>query len=196
MANYGTIPTSSSPGSSTKLEYISRAKERIKDGLGTRRPWKVMFNFRSFNFPGNLSDALARVRKNIAYFTMNYALVVLIILFLSLLWHPVSLIVFIVMGVAWVFLYFLRDEPLVVLGRTIDDRVVMIVLGVLTIFFLLLTHVTWNVLVSLLVGVVVVLIHGVTRKIDDLSLDEETTGLMSSTHAAGAGDGAGAGPSS
>ncbi|KAG6782087.1 hypothetical protein NC652_008170 [Populus alba x Populus x berolinensis] len=196
MANYGTIPTSSSPGTSTKLEYISRAKERIKAGLGTRQPWKVMFNFRSFNFPGNLSEALKRVRTNIAYFTMNYAMVVLIILFLSLLWHPVSLIVFIVMGVAWVFLYFLRDEPLVVLGHTIDDRVVMIVLGVLTIFFLLLTHVTLNVLVSLLVGVVLVLIHGVTRKTDDLFLDEAATGLMSAPHAAAAAAGAGAGPSS
>ncbi|KAF9685170.1 hypothetical protein SADUNF_Sadunf03G0026600 [Salix dunnii] len=195
MTNYGTIPTSSSPGTSTKLEYISRAKERVKAGLGTRRPWKLMFNFRSFNFPGKLSEAAARARTNIAYFTMNYALVVLVILFLSLLWHPISLIVFIVMGIAWVFLYFLRDEPLVVLGHTIDDRVVLIVLGVLTIVFLLLTHVTMNVLISLLIGVVLILIHGVLRKTDDLLLDEETTGLMSTPPAAGASVGAGS-PSS
>ncbi|KAJ6348229.1 hypothetical protein OIU76_004659 [Salix suchowensis] len=191
MTNYGTIPSSSSPGTSTKLEYISRAKERVKAGLGTRQPWKVMFNFRSFNFPGNISEAVTRARTNIAYFTMNYALVVLIILFLSLLWHPISLIVFIVMAIAWVFLYFLRDEPLVVIGRTIDDRVVLLVLGVLTIVFLLLTHVTLNVLLSLLIGVILILIHGVMRKTDDLLLDEETTGLLSTAPAAGASVGAG-----
>ncbi|CAK7356844.1 unnamed protein product [Dovyalis caffra] len=187
MTNYGTIPTSSPPGTSTNLEYISRAKERIKAGLATRRPWKVMFNFRSFNFPGSLSEAFARVRTNIGYFTMNYALIVLIILFLSLLWHPISLIVFIVMSVAWLFLYFLPEEPLVVLGRTIDDRVVLVVLAALTIIFLLLTDVTLNVVISLLIGVVLVLLHGVLRRTDDLFLDEEATGLMSATRTQAAG---------
>ncbi|KAM1296665.1 hypothetical protein ACFX2I_023477 [Malus domestica] len=59
-----------------------------------------MFNFRSFNFPSSFSDAFGRVRSSVAYFRMNYAIVVLLILFLSLLWHPIFLIVF------------LRDEPL------------------------------------------------------------------------------------
>ncbi|KAJ9179312.1 hypothetical protein P3X46_011119 [Hevea brasiliensis] len=186
MTTYGTIPTSSSPGATTNLSYISRAKERIKEGLGTRRPWKIMFNFHSLRLPANLSEALARVKTNAAYFRMNYAIIILIIVFLSLLWHPISLIVFIVMMAAWLFLYFLRDEPLVVFGKTIDDRVVLIVLGVLTIVFLLLTHVTLNVLVSLLIGVVVVVVHGIIRKTDDLFLDEEATGLMS-TSGAGAG---------
>ncbi|KAJ8756068.1 hypothetical protein K2173_024615 [Erythroxylum novogranatense] len=178
MTTYGTIPTSSSPGVSTNLEYISRAKERIKAGLGARRPWKVMFDFHSFKLPANFQEALARVRINVAYFRMNYAMIVLLILFLSLLWHPVSLIVFIVLMAVWLFLYFLRDEPLVVFGRMIDDRVVLIVLSILTIVLLLLTHVTLNVLVSLLIGVVVVLVHGMMRKTDDLFLDEESTGLM------------------
>lgn len=186
MTTYGTIPTASSPGASTNLEYISRAKERIKDGLGTRRPWKLMFNFRSFNFPANFAEAVTRVKTNTAYFRMNYAIIVLIIVFLSLLWHPISLIVFIIMMAAWLFLYFLRDEPLVVIGRTIDDRVVLIVLSVLTLVFLLLTHVTLNVLVSVLIGGVVVVVHGVIRKTDDLFLDEEATGLMSTNVGAGA----------
>ncbi|GLT55943.1 hypothetical protein SLA2020_290240 [Shorea laevis] len=180
MTTYGTIPTSSSPsGPSTKLEYLSRAKERIKEGLGTRRPWKLMFNLRSINLPGNFPEALTRIRTNLAYFRMNYAIIVLIVLFLSLLWHPVSLIVFLVMMAAWLFLYFLRDEPLVVFSRTIDDRVVLIVLSILTIVFLLLTHATLNILVSLLIGAAVVLVHAAFRRTDDLCLDEEAAGLMS-----------------
>ncbi|GKV35729.1 hypothetical protein SLEP1_g43956 [Rubroshorea leprosula] len=180
MTTYGTIPTSSSPsGPSTKLEYLSRTKERIKEGLGTRRPWKLLFNLRSINLPGNFPDAVTRIRTNLAYFRMNYSIIVLIILFLSLLWHPISLIVFLVMMAAWLFLYFLRDEPLVVFSRTIDDRVVLIVLSILTIVFLLLTHATLNILVSLLIGAAVVLVHAAFRRTDDLLLDEEAAGLMS-----------------
>ncbi|WVY99709.1 hypothetical protein V8G54_025779 [Vigna mungo] len=171
MTNYGTIPTSSSP--STNLDFISRAKQRVKEGLATRRPWKIMFNFRSFSLPAGFSDAVRRVRENVGYFQMNYAIVVLIVLFLSLLWHPISLIVFVVLVAAWLFLYFLRDEPLVVLGRMISDRVVLVVMAVLTIALLLLTGAVSNILVALLIGVVLVVAHAAFRRTDDLFYDEE-----------------------
>ncbi|XP_061346131.1 PRA1 family protein F3-like [Gastrolobium bilobum] len=171
MTTYGTIPTSSSP--STNLEFISRAKQRIKTGLGTRRPWKIMFNLRSFGLPGGVSDAISRIRVNIGYFQMNYAIIMLLVLFLSLLWHPISLIVFIVLMGAWLFLYFLRDEPLVVAGRLISDRVVLIVMALLTVVLLLLTGATLNILVAILIGAVLVVAHAAVRKTDDLFLDEE-----------------------
>ncbi|KAK6125103.1 hypothetical protein DH2020_041167 [Rehmannia glutinosa] len=170
-------------GTPVNLEYISRAKERIKTGLSTRRPWREMFDLHCLNLPKSFREAVARVKTNFAYFQTNfayfqtnYAIVVLGIVFLSLLWHPISLIVFIVMMAVWLFLYFLRDEPLVIFGRLISDRVVLIVLAVLTIFVLLLTRATTNILVSLLVGVVVVLIHSAVRKTDDLFADEEASG--------------------
>ncbi|KAK8618765.1 hypothetical protein V6N13_132746 [Hibiscus sabdariffa] len=176
MTTYGTIPTSSLP--SANIEYLSRAKDRIKEGLGARRPWKLMFNFHSINFPRTLSETVSRFKTNVCYFRMNYAIIVLIILFLSLLWHPISLIVLVIMMALWLFLYFLRDEPLVVFNRTIDDRVVLIVLGVSTFVFLLLTDATGNILVSVLIGAVIVLVHASLRKIDDL-YDEENTSLIS-----------------
>ncbi|MFQ6644780.1 hypothetical protein Gotur_020190 [Gossypium turneri] len=109
---------------------------------------------------------------------MNYAIIVLLILFLSLLWHPISLIVLIIMMALWLFLYFLRDEPLAIFNRTIDDRVVLVVLGVLTFVFLLLTDATSNILVSVMIGAVVVLVHASLRRTDDL-YDEESNGLVS-----------------
>ncbi|XP_057771959.1 PRA1 family protein F2 [Salvia miltiorrhiza] len=181
MTSYGTIPTSSSPpGTNVNLEYISRAKERIKEGLGARRPWREMVDIHSFGLPRSFREAMARVKTNIAYFSMNYVLVALVIVFLSLLWHPISLIVFLVMMALWVLLYFLRDEPLVVFGRLISDKVVLIVLAVLTIFVLLFTGATTEILSSLLVAVVVVLVHAALRRTDNLAPDEEAAGLLRS----------------
>uniref|UniRef100_A0A3Q7FVZ9 RRM domain-containing protein n=1 Tax=Solanum lycopersicum TaxID=4081 RepID=A0A3Q7FVZ9_SOLLC len=171
MTNYGTIPTSSS--GPVNVEFISRAKDVLKEGLAARRPWKEMFNFHSFNLPSGVSDAISRIKTNFSFFQTNYAIIVLVIVFLSLLWHPISLIVFIVLMAIWLFLYFLRDEPLVIFGRLISDSTVLIVLSVLTLALLLFTGATSNILISLAVGVFVVLIHASIRKTDDLFLDEE-----------------------
>lgn len=99
---------------------------------------------------------------------MNYAIIALLILFLSLLYHPISLLVFLLTMSAWLFLYFLRDAPLFVFGYNIDDRVVLAVLAVLTVVFLLLTDVTVNIVVALGVAVVVIVVHTVVRGTDDL----------------------------
>ncbi|KAK7381745.1 hypothetical protein VNO80_00292 [Phaseolus coccineus] len=167
---YGTIPTSGPPN----LEYISRAKQRIKAGLGTRRPWKAMLNFRSLKIPGGgAAEALLRVAVNVSYFRMNYAMVALLILFLSLLWHPISLIVFLLLMAAWLFLYFLRDEPLVLLGHLVDDRLVLVAMAVLTVALLLLTDATVNILVAVAIAVVAVVAHAAFRRTEDLFLGEE-----------------------
>ncbi|GKA03623.1 PRA1 family protein F3-like protein, partial [Tanacetum coccineum] len=164
MTSYGTIPTSSHPIPTTNLEYLSRAKDQLKTSLATRRPWAEMFNFTSFNLPHTISESYPRLKTNIAYFRMNYAIIVLLILFLSLLWHPVSLIVFVILMAAWLFLYFLRDEPLVIANREINDWVVLVVLFGVTIILLLFTGVKENVLVSVLIGLVFVVVHGVVRR--------------------------------
>ncbi|XP_057977051.1 PRA1 family protein F2-like [Malania oleifera] len=171
MTNYGTISTS--PPGDLNREYVSRAKERLRSGLATRRPWRELLAFRSFGRPASFNDAVSRARTNAVYFRANYAIFVLTVLFLSLLWHPISLIVFIVMMAAWLFLYFLRDEPLMLFRHIVDDRVVLIALSILTIVFLLLTHATVNIVVALLVGAAVAVLHAAFRKTDDLFLDEE-----------------------
>ncbi|KAG1335408.1 PRA1 family protein F3 [Cocos nucifera] len=175
MTTYGTIPTSSG-GAATPLDFISRAKERGREALAMRRPWRELADIHYFSLPPSLGEAYLRIRTNMGYFAMNYAIIVLLIVFLSLLWHPISLIVFMVMMALWLFLYFLRDEPLVILGRTIGDRTVLIVLSVVTLGVLLLTNATLNILVSLLVGLLVVVLHAALRRTDDLFMEEEAAG--------------------
>lgn len=175
-------PTSTPSPLSANLDFISRAKHRLYGTFSSRRPWRQFFDYHSISLPRHLSDALSRLKTNLSYFRMNFAMIILLILFLSLLWHPISLIVFLLMMLAWLFLYFLRDEPLVLLGRSIDDRIILAVLSVFTVGLLLLTGATGNILIALAVGVAVVLIYSALRRCDDLFLDEEQAaagGLLS-----------------
>ncbi|XVE97999.1 hypothetical protein REPUB_Repub03eG0067600 [Reevesia pubescens] len=169
MTTYGTIPAELPPSSN----FIYRAREQIRSRLGTRRQWKEMVKIQAISLPSNLNDSIQRMRTNAAFFRMNYVIIVLFLLFLTLLWHPVSLIVFIIMMVAWLFLYFLRDDPVSIEGFVIDDRIIMTGLLLLTIATLFLTDVTYNIIVGLSVGLAVVLVHGVFSNTDDLFFGDE-----------------------
>ncbi|KAJ4870614.1 PRA1 family protein F3 [Raphanus sativus] len=173
MTNYGAIPTSSHGSPVMDPDSISRAKQRIKDGLAMSRPWRQMFDLHSMNLPHGVSDALSRIKKNLSYFQTNYAIVVLVVIFLSLIKHPTSLIVLTVLVFVWIFLYFFRDEPIKVFRYQIDDHTVLVCLSVITILLLFLTDVTLNLVGALVTGAVLVLIHAVVRKTEDLFLDEE-----------------------
>ena len=155
---YGTIPTS---------DFYADRLDRVRSDLGKRRPWNEMLS--SFSFPDGFQHSLSRINTNVAYFHMNYAMIVLFVLFLSLLWHPVSLIVFTVVMVAWLFLYFLRDDPIVVFGYAVAERVVLTILSISTVV-LLVTRTTLNVVVGVAVGLAVVVVHGAFRMTEDLNV--------------------------
>lgn len=173
MATYGTIPTEPVPLSN--LCYTSRARERIASGLGTQRPWMEMIQLQDLSAPSSFMQLINRIKNNAEFFRTNYILIILFIMLLILLWQPISLVAFIVSIVAWLYLYFLHDEPWVVSGNAVDDRLVMVVLMLITIVLLLVTHATKNIIISLFVGVMVVFVHGGAFKgsEDGFFLDEE-----------------------
>ncbi|PSS35793.1 PRA1 family protein like [Actinidia chinensis var. chinensis] len=164
-SGYGSVPTTTS--------FMSRTKAQTQTLIATRRPWRELFDLSAFSLPDSYTEAMSRIRRNLNYFRPNYALVMLIIVFISLVYHPLSMIVFLIVFVAWFFLYFFRDDPIFVFSRRIDDRVVLVGLSLVTIIALVFTHVGLNVLVSLVIGVVVVGLHAAFRVTEDLFLNEQ-----------------------
>ncbi|KAK7277819.1 hypothetical protein RJT34_22836 [Clitoria ternatea] len=146
--------------------------------IATHRPWREFLDLSTLSCPFSYDDAMFRLRRNLSYFRFNYAALTLFILFLSLLWHPFSLILFLLLLLAWFYLYFSRDRPVVFLNQTFDDRTVFCGLGLVTVVALVFTHVGVNVLVSLSFAVLAVALHAAFRVTEDSFLDEET-GLLS-----------------
>lgn len=171
---YSSLPPYIGGSGGSDSGVFLRAKSRTQSLFATRRPWSELLSHpSSYSIPRSFSDFASRIKRSLAYFRVNYAMVVLLILFLSLLYHPISLIVFIAIFVLWFLLYFFRDEPVVVFNRMVDDRWVLIGLWIVTVAGLVLTRVWLNVLVSVSIGAAAVVLHATFRSTEDLFLDED-----------------------
>ncbi|KAG2626845.1 hypothetical protein PVAP13_3KG483535 [Panicum virgatum] len=147
--------------------------------------------------PDSVSDATSRLRRNLAYFRVNYAAVVAFALGASLLAHPFSLLILLGLLAAWCFLYLFRasDQPVVLFGRTFSDRETLMGLVGASFVLLFFTSVASLIISGLLVGGALVAAHGAFRVPEDLFLDEPNAaagnsaaqGLLSFLGAPGSG---------
>ncbi|XAR65985.1 hypothetical protein NMG60_11012016 [Bertholletia excelsa] len=189
-------PTIATPAFRT---FISRLSFSLRQGFSQRRPWSELVDRTSFARPDSLTEAASRIRKNLSYFRVNYITLIALVLALSLLSHPFSLLVLFCLLAAWMFLYLFRpsDQPLVLFGRTFSDRETLGVLVVSTIVVVFLTSVGSLLISALLVGLALVCAHGAFRVPEDLFLDDQEPangGFLSFLGGAASSAAAAAGP--
>ncbi|ESW11493.1 hypothetical protein PHAVU_008G034800 [Phaseolus vulgaris] len=165
--------------------FINNLSASLRHGLDQRRPWAELADRSAFSKPESFSEATLRVRKNFSYFRVNYYAVVSLILVISLLTNPFSLVLLAGLLASWTFLYLFRpsDQPLVILGRTFSDFETLAILSALTVFVVFLTSVGSVLISALMLGVAAICLHGAFRVPEDLFLDEQdasqTTGFLS-----------------
>ncbi|RLN42493.1 prenylated Rab receptor 2 [Panicum miliaceum] len=158
-------------------ELVTRFREQGQALIAARRPWGEVFRAPAFSKPPSVGEAVARMRRNTAYFRANYALAVVAVFAASLLWHPGTLFALLFLCAAWFFLYFARPaqggQPLRVFGMEFDDGTVLAALCGVTVIAMLFTNVGWNVVGSLMIGAALVGAHAALRSTDDLFLTEQ-----------------------
>ncbi|PIA59584.1 hypothetical protein AQUCO_00400460v1 [Aquilegia coerulea] len=180
--------------------FITRLSDSLRLAFSHRRPWYELIDRSAFNRPDSVSEAASRVRKNFSYFRINYITLVGSVLALSLISHPIALFVLLFILSSWLFLYFFRpsDSPLIILNRQFSDRETLGILIIFTIIAFLLTSVLSVLSWALMVGLVIVCVHGSFRVPEDLFLDDQEpvagAGFLSFLGGAASSAAAAAGP--
>ncbi|PIA42019.1 hypothetical protein AQUCO_02100095v1 [Aquilegia coerulea] len=72
--------------------FITRLTDSARLAFSQRRPWSKLVDQSAFTRPESLTDAASRFRKNFSYFRINYLTLLASVLAISLVTHPVSLL--------------------------------------------------------------------------------------------------------
>lgn len=180
QSNNGSNGSQSQPPIATPAfrAFLARVSSSARQGFSHRRPWSELVDRSAMSRPDSLTEAYSRIRRNFSYFRVNYITLLAVVLAVSLISHPFSLLVLLGLLGSWAFLYFFRtpDQPLVLFGRTFSDREILGILVVWTVFVVFLTSVGSLLISALMVGLAIVCAHGAFRMPEDLFLDDQEPG--------------------
>ncbi|XP_028768928.1 PRA1 family protein B2-like [Neltuma alba] len=157
--------------------FLTNLSRHVHRAWACRRPWTELTDRTGITKPESLAEAASRIRKNLYYFRINYLLILALVFAVSLLSHPLSLLLLIAVIGAWLFLYILRppDQQLVIFGRRFTDCEALIGLSLVTVVVILGTSVVSLLLSAFALGMALVCVHGAFRSPEDLFLDEQDT---------------------
>ncbi|CAI8603104.1 unnamed protein product [Vicia faba] len=156
-------------------ETLSNFKEATLSIMSTRHSWTEFLSLSSLTLPSSLSEATTRIGVNLTRFLFNYSSILLFILLLTLVYHPLAIILLLIAFAGWYLLFFSRDssEPFLLFNLvSLDERVVVAALTVFSFVVVVVTGVWWNVVVAVVVTAAVVCLHGALRRTDEGGLDD------------------------
>ncbi|GIL66956.1 hypothetical protein Vafri_20460 [Volvox africanus] len=158
------------------MVIVTRLKDYVSNIVKQRKPWSEVTDRSAFSKPSNLTEATSRLRKNAAYFKVNYLIIMMLTTAVTFIMHPGSLLILGFVAASWVYLFMIRTAPLQIGGRTISDReklIGMSALSFITIFFL--TSVGTVFFSALSLSLAVIAAHGAFREPDNLFIDDGET---------------------
>lgn len=101
----------------TRLHARRRAPDLPRRCRPQRKPWSEVLDRSSFSKPGSIQEAASRLRKNAGYFRINYLIVILLTVAGTFLTHPSSLFVLAFLLASWVYMFAIKQGPLVINGK-------------------------------------------------------------------------------
>ncbi|CAA0832499.1 PRA1 family protein G2 [Striga hermonthica] len=177
-ATYTTIPISG-------VDVIFRSTQNLSASLSRCRPWPEFLSpISAFDLPPSASAASLRFRRNAAYFSVNYAVIITACAAVSLLGSPISLILVGFVYFLWLILHFFREDPLLVWGHHVSDWAVILGLVLISVVAFWITGPLNSLSIGVGLGLLISVVHGVLRNPEGLFLDENdavSNGLIVST---------------
>eukprot|EP00884_Botryococcus_braunii_P006284 jgi/Botrbrau1/15657/Bobra.4_1s0041.1 len=155
------------------LVIAGRLRDVAASTFRERKPWAELVDRTAFARPTDLAEAMTRIRKNFAYFRVNYLTIAVIVTVVSMVLNPSSLIVLGVLVLGWIYLFIIRQAPLVIGGRTFSEREKMVgasIISLIVMFFL--TSVGTILFTALGISVAAICAHGAFHVPDDLFTEE------------------------
>ncbi|CAI5483799.1 unnamed protein product [Closterium sp. Yama58-4] len=143
---------------------VARIQESYRNAIAQQRPWSELTDRSLFARPDNLNDALGRIRKNTSYFQANYLSILIVVVILCMLWNPTAILWLALLAAAWVYIFMVRTDALIIAGRTLNEREKFLAMAVISIVIVFgLTSVGSILMSGLVMGAAAIALHAAFR---------------------------------
>lgn len=151
----------------TRLASFVPSIDSLKEQMGSiwarSRPWSEFANTAQMNKP-QVSDTFDRVKENLEYYAFNYLVILLCLSALTVLTSPLAFLGGLFIVFAYVYLFFLNPEPLVVAGMSLDNNIKAVFILVFSLVMLWLTGAGATFTTLVVVVAIISLTHAAIRR--------------------------------
>jgi len=127
----------------------------------------------AFSMPESASDAVGRIWKNWRHFCVNYGMIIVAVVAVRLILNPSYLVLFCLLLSGWTYLYYVRTDPVVAFGMTLNETELLLITSLVSVVVALVTGLESLIQSALLLGIGITLLHGAFRVPDNLFLDDQ-----------------------